>query len=159
MSIHSSPSPDDLITEHFAVREMAYRRRGRLYLPCGDALDALRRTCGLVLEPLRQESGAPIYVLPGGGYDPLRDPATDEWISHRTSSTTQHHLGGAVDFRIGARSATQPWQPGWGLEETVRWLELRLRELGVPGGIGVYRTINNRFIHIDLRPWRARWQG
>jgi len=151
--------PDDLITEHFSVREMAYRRRSRLYLPAGEALDALRRTCELVLEPLRAEADSPVHVLPGGGYDPLRDPETGEWISHRTSPTTQHHLGGAVDFRIGARKAAQPWAPGWELDSTARWLERRLRELGIPGGIGVYRTPNNRFIHIDLRPWRARWQG
>ena len=141
---------DDLISPHFRAREVAYRRRGRIYLPDAISLRALSQTLALVLEPLRSAARSPIYVVPGGGYDPLRD-ADGEWISHRTSETTQHHHGGAVDFRIGARGA-QPWDMGWASD----WLEARLAALGIPGGIGVYDR--DRFIHVDLRGWRARWR-
>jgi len=180
MSLHAA----DQITEHFAVGELAYRRRGRLYLPDEVALEALRRTCGLVLEPLRAEvnaeQGLPpghpdevgIYVLPGGGFDPLRDPRTGKWLSHRKSKTTQHHHGGAVDFRLGARRAGRAWAPGWSMERAaVRAAQLMARA-GIPGGVGRYplqwvpdrkrpgrlKPIND-FVHGDLRDWRARWTG
>ncbi len=143
----------DLITPHFRWSEVAYLHYDDTYTPDDAARRMIRLTCQLILEPLREHMGAPIYILPGGGYDPLRD-ADDVWISHRTSETTQHHHGGALDFRVGVSSA-QAWDMGAALE----WVDARLETLGIPGGLGVYLGAGNRFLHVDLRSPRARWEG
>ena len=143
------------ITEHFRWAEVAYRRRGRVYWPCPVAQAALRRTCELVLEPLRALAGRPVHILAGGGYDPLRDES-GAWVSHRAEgSKTRHHLGGALDFRVGARKASEPWE----LMATAAWVEALLADLKIGGGLGLYPGPRNGFLHIDLRAKRARWKG
>ena len=143
---------DDRITEHFRWSEIAYHHGGLIYLPGVVAMEAIRRTCELILEPLRMETGQPIHIVRGGGYDPLRD-ADGGWISHRRSETTQHHLGGALDFRVGTHWASGPFD----VAAAAAWVERRLQAIGIPGGLGVYEQPRNRFVHVDLRSHRARW--
>jgi len=151
-------SPDAHITPHFRWPEVAYRKGERLWLPerGSRAACAIEWTCRLVLEPLREACAHPIRILPGGGYDPLYHPDTEERLTHRAKDGTRHHEGGALDFRI-VDSAGRPWPGDWTLERAHRWLLWRIKALGIPGGIGVYRKSGNRFLHIDLRPTRARW--
>ena len=152
-------NPSDRIDERypFALSEVAYRTRDRAYYPTGAPLDAIRRTVSEVLGPLREACGLPIYILRGGGFDPLRDPESGVWVSHRKSGTTKHHAGGALDFRIGSAARAKAWPRPWSLMSTYRWVESRLADLGIPGGLGLYDAERNRFIHVDLRTFRARW--
>lgn len=137
---------NDNITEHFKVSEVAYRRHGEVYLPGPHAYDMIRLNLTLIVEPMRKVWGSPISIVDGGGYDPLRDES-GKWVSHRTSPTTQHHVGGALDIRI----------KGWDIYEARMWIENRLKELGIGGGLGIYPKDN--FIHVDVRQQRARWEG
>jgi len=143
----------DRITEHFRWAEVAYHAGCVTYEPDSCARRMIQLTCQLILEPLREHVGGPVYIIGGGGYDPLTNDA-GEWVSHRTSCTTQHHHGGALDFRVGV-SSNEPWD----LDDAHEWIERRLDELGIPGGVGIYPGSSNRFIHVDLRTPAARWEG
>ena len=146
------------LSSHFTVGEVAYHARdGKTYYPDAHAFDMLRMTCTLILEPMREAYAAkvhetiPIYILSGGGYDPLYD-ASGKWISHRSSKTTQHHHGGAIDFRIGVKKAVD-----WDIQWAYQFVLDRLEALGIEGGVGLYADGKNLFVHIDLRQKRARW--
>lgn len=150
---------------HFKWGEFAYHRGTKVYLPDAVAQMALRWTLRLFLVPLRQRLGESVNVVRGGGYDPVYDPDTGVYVSHRGTfeegtgrllrpSGTQHHHGGAVDFRVGATSAADVWT----IDEVYAWLERRAELLGVGSvGMNLYpreqrkgKWVNN-FIHIDTR--------
>lgn len=155
------PGPNWVLPDcpYFRLSEFQYvchRRsphRGQIYLPSASALKNLQRLVQLVLCPLRAHFGLPVYILSGGGYDPLRDPETGLWVSHRRSKITQHRVGHAADFRVGARRASEAWP----LARTVNWILGRLQKLEIPGGVGVYAAERNCFLHVDLRSKRGRW--
>jgi uncharacterized protein YcbK (DUF882 family) len=67
---------------------------------------------------------------------------------HHVASHSQHSLGHACDFRLippGAETALDP-----------RAIEAELRQLGWDGGVGVYLTAADWFVHADVGPHR-RW--
>ncbi len=67
---------------------------------------------------------------------------------HHVASHSQHSLGHACDFRIvppGAETAIDP-----------RVLEQEIRKLGWDGGVGVYPTSGDWFVHADVGKNR-RW--
>jgi uncharacterized protein YcbK (DUF882 family) len=67
---------------------------------------------------------------------------------HHVASHSQHSLGRACDFRVvppGAETALDP-----------RVLEQEIRKLGWEGGVGVYVTAADWFVHADVGPNR-RW--
>jgi len=150
----------------FHWREVVYTccrgpHRGQRYAPDEEAQAAIRRCVEIFAWPMRQACGLPIFIVGGGGYDPLRDPETGIYVSHRGSaqkpSTTQHHHGGALDLRIGSSRRGRAYAPPWGLDRAHVFLEEQARKAGIGAGIGIYRTDN--FLHADVRPKRGRWRG
>jgi uncharacterized protein YcbK (DUF882 family) len=81
----------------------------------------------------------------------FRSPKLNEMMrkkGHHVASHSQHSLGHAVDFRIVPDGALRGIDP--------RALERELRDLGWLGGIGVYPTKDDWFVHADVGPQR-RW--
>jgi uncharacterized protein YcbK (DUF882 family) len=82
-----------------------------------------------------------------------RSPKLNEMLrkkGHHVASHSQHSLGHACDFRIIEGGAERGIDP--------RTLELEIRALGWEGGIGVYTTRDDWFVHADVGPNR-RWVG
>jgi uncharacterized protein YcbK (DUF882 family) len=69
---------------------------------------------------------------------------------HHVSSHSQHSLGNACDFRIVPAGAEKALDP--------RSVELEIRKLGWTGGVGVYPTALDWFVHADVGRNR-RWQN
>jgi uncharacterized protein YcbK (DUF882 family) len=67
---------------------------------------------------------------------------------HHVASHSQHSLGHACDFRIVP--------PGADLAIDPRVVEAEVRQLGWDGGVGVYPTSGDWFVHADVGP-RRRW--
>jgi uncharacterized protein YcbK (DUF882 family) len=104
-------------------------------------LDLLRRLAAKV-------PGARIELVSG-----YRSPKLNERLrkkGHNVASHSQHSLGHAVDFRIIPTVSTDPMEPAA--------IEALVRGLGWLGGVGVYPTKSDRFVHADVGPYR-RWLG
>jgi uncharacterized protein YcbK (DUF882 family) len=69
---------------------------------------------------------------------------------HHVSSHSQHSLGNACDFRIIPAGAEKGLDP--------RAVELEIRKLGWTGGVGVYPTPLDWFVHADVGRNR-RWEN
>jgi uncharacterized protein YcbK (DUF882 family) len=67
---------------------------------------------------------------------------------HHVASHSQHSLGRACDFRIVP--------PGSEVGLDPRAVEQEIRQLGWEGGVGVYPTAADWFVHADVGPHR-RW--
>ena len=81
----------------------------------------------------------------------FRSPKLNEMLrkkGHHVASHSQHSLGHAVDFRIVEQDADRGVDP--------RALEGEIRALGWDGGVGVYPTKDDWFVHADVGP-RRRW--
>lgn len=88
--------PDEHFTEHFTLREMLRsnyaEQRGILNLPREEAnVNALRRLCERVLEPLRQQLGRKVVISSG-----YRTPCLNFCVGGAKNS--QHTLGEAADI-------------------------------------------------------------
>jgi len=82
-----------------------------------------------------------------------RSPKLNEMLrkkGHHVASHSQHSLGHAVDFRIVRPGEEKGIDP--------RVLEREIRELGWDGGVGVYTTPDDWFVHADVGKNR-RWAG
>jgi uncharacterized protein YcbK (DUF882 family) len=92
--------------------------------------------------------GASIELVSG-----YRSPKLNEMLrkkGHHVASHSQHSLGHACDFRIvppGEEKALDP-----------RVVEGEIRALGWDGGVGVYPTHDDWFVHADVGRNR-RWQN
>ncbi len=81
----------------------------------------------------------------------FRSPKLNEMLrkkGHHVASHSQHSLGHACDFRVlpvGAPKALDP-----------RVVEKAIRKLGWDGGVGVYPTDADWFVHADVGPNR-KW--
>jgi uncharacterized protein YcbK (DUF882 family) len=91
---------------------------------------------------------------PGGRIELVsgyRSPKLNEMLrkkGHHVSSHSQHSLGNACDFRLipgGEEAALDP-----------RAVEREIRALGWDGGVGVYPTKDDWFVHADVGRNR-RW--
>ena len=113
-----------------------------------DLADDYRRLCTEVLEPLRREFGVCTIV---SGYRP---PAYNRSIGGASHSV---HMGGrgrgikgvAADVRF-ARGTP----PQWARSADA----LLTRRFPPGGGLGQYHG-RGAWIHVDTRPYRARWTG
>jgi uncharacterized protein YcbK (DUF882 family) len=65
---------------------------------------------------------------------------------HHVASHSQHSLGHAADFRIVPQDAERALDP--------RVVEKEIRKLGWKGGVGVYPTQGDWFVHADVGPNR-----
>jgi uncharacterized protein YcbK (DUF882 family) len=80
-----------------------------------------------------------------------RSPKHNEMLrkkGHHVASHSQHSLGHACDFRIVPPGADQAIDP--------RVVEAEVRQLGWDGGVGVYPTSSDWFVHADVGRLR-RW--
>ncbi len=95
------------------------------------------------------DAGPPRIELVSG----FRSPKLNEMLrkkGHHVASHSQHSLGHAVDFRVVVR--------GDGGETAIdpRVLETAIRASGWDGGVGVYTSKDDWFVHADVGPNR-RW--
>ncbi len=80
-----------------------------------------------------------------------RSPKLNEMLrkkGHHVSAHSQHSLGNACDFRIVPNEEDTAMDP--------RLVEFEIRALGWNGGVGVYPTKDDWFIHADVgrrRSW------
>jgi uncharacterized protein YcbK (DUF882 family) len=83
----------------------------------------------------------------------FRSPKLNEMLrkkGHHVASHSQHSLGHACDFRV-IPAGTEVWiQP--------RLLETEIRATGWKGGVGIYPSKDDGFVHADVGPNR-RWLG
>ncbi len=84
--------------------------------------------------------GARIELVSG-----YRSPKLNEMLrkkGHHVASHSQHSLGHACDFRIVPEGADRGLDP--------RVVEREIRKLGWDGGVGVYPTPGDWFVHADV---------
>ena len=80
----------------------------------------------------------------------FRSPKLNEMLrkkGHHVASHSQHSLGHAVDFRVVPEGADVALDP--------REVEREVRALGWAGGVGVYPTRGDWFVHCDVGPQRS----
>jgi uncharacterized protein YcbK (DUF882 family) len=112
-------------------------------------LDLLRT---MATNPAFADAGLPRIELVSG----FRSPKLNEMLrkkGHHVASHSQHSLGHAVDFRVvvqgdGGETAIDP-----------RVLEQAIRASGWDGGIGVYTSKDDWFVHADVGPNRHWSEG
>jgi len=83
----------------------------------------------------------------------FRSPKLNEALrkkGHHVASHSLHSLGHAMDMRIVPDGASEPMDP--------RALAAEARTLGWNGGIGIYLSPNDRFMHADVGA-RRTWYG
>lgn len=117
----------------------------------GDARELDPRLLDLLraLAKKHAEDG-PVRIELVSGY---RSPKLNEMLrkkGHHVASKSQHSLGHAVDFRIVLPAEDRGIDP--------RTLETEIRALGWKGGVGVYTSKDDWFVHADVGPTR-RWNG
>ena len=127
---------NDHVTEHFKFRECV--------CPCCDRLKIVPVFFSHMefLEQMRVKLNFPIII--NSGY---RCPEYNATIGGAKRS---QHMSFATDIRPA-------WVKGYGEEEWVKRLQAMHEEAERLNfkGIGIYGT----FIHLDLRPEKARWRG
>lgn len=90
--------------------------------------------------------GARIELVSG-----FRSPKLNEMLrkkGHHVASHSQHSLGHACDFRVVLPDAERALAPAI--------VEREIRDLGWTGGVGIYPTRDDWFVHADVGPMR-RW--
>jgi uncharacterized protein YcbK (DUF882 family) len=114
----------------------------------GDSHELDAKLLGLLRALAEKHPGARVELVSG-----YRSPKLNEMLrkkGHHVASHSQHSLGHACDFRIvppGAERGIHPYD-----------LEKEIRALGWTGGVGVYPTQGDWFVHADVGPER-RWEG
>lgn len=106
------------------------------------------RLLGLLRQIAERYPSARIELVSG-----FRSPKLNERLrkkGHNVASHSQHSLGHAVDFRVVPDGETLPLEPAR--------VEKLVRELGWKGGVGIYPTHDDRFVHCDVGPLR-RWMS
>lgn len=81
------------LSEHFTLDEMCATQYAHVNSPNKEQLVYLCLLCNLILEPLRQRAGEPIFINSG-----FRSPAVNKAVGGVWNS--QHLLGCAADIRI-----------------------------------------------------------
>ncbi len=106
------------------------------------------RLLGLLRQLAEAHPGSRIELVSG-----YRSAKLNEMLrkkGHHVSSHSQHSLGNACDFRIVPEGAPRGLDP--------RDVELEIRKLGWTGGVGVYPTKDDWFVHADVGRLR-RWEN
>jgi uncharacterized protein YcbK (DUF882 family) len=103
------------------------------------------RLLGLLRALSTRHPGARIELVSGYRSKKLNEMMRKK--GHHVASHSQHSLGHAVDFRVVL--------PEHARAEDPRAIERELRAMGWDGGIGVYPTADDWFVHADVGPRRA----
>ncbi len=114
----------------------------------GERRDIDGRLLGLLRALSVKHPGARVELVSG-----YRSPKLNEMLrkkGHHVASHSQHSLGHAIDFRIVDAEAERGLDP--------RILEREIRSLGWTGGVGVYTSESDWFVHADVGANR-RWNG
>jgi uncharacterized protein YcbK (DUF882 family) len=106
------------------------------------------RLLGLLRELAGKHPGSRIELVSGYRSWKLNEMLRKK--GHHVSSHSQHSLGHACDFRIVPPGAEEGIDP--------RVLEAEIRKLGWNGGVGVYPTKADWFVHADVGRER-RWEN
>ncbi len=114
----------------------------------GEERDLDARLLGLLRNLAALHEGARIEIVSGYRSWKLNEILRKK--GHHVASHSQHSLGHAVDFRIIPPGESEPIDP--------RTIENEVRAGGWDGGVGVYLTKDDRFVHADVGPTR-RWSG
>ncbi len=112
----------------------------------GDHTSLDPRLLGLLREMAAKHPGSRIELVSGYRSWKLNEMLRKK--GHHVSSHSQHSLGHACDFRIVPPDAEEGIDP--------RVLEVEIRKLGWDGGVGVYPTKGDWFVHADVGRER-RW--
>ncbi|HEX4446487.1 MAG TPA: DUF882 domain-containing protein [Polyangiaceae bacterium] len=106
----------------------------------GDAHPLDAQLLGLLRALAAEHPGSRIELVSG-----YRSPKLNEMLrkkGHHVASHSQHSLGHACDFRVVP--------PGQELALDPRVIEGEIRALGWQGGVGVYPTHDDWFVHADV---------
>jgi uncharacterized protein YcbK (DUF882 family) len=106
------------------------------------------RLLGLLRQLAEQHPGGRIELVSGYRSWKLNEMLRKK--GHHVSAHSQHSLGNACDFRIVPPGADRPLDP--------RVVEEEIRKLGWAGGVGVYPTRDDWFVHADVGRNR-RWEN
>jgi uncharacterized protein YcbK (DUF882 family) len=106
------------------------------------------RLLGLLRALGRRHAGAKFELVSGYRSAKLNEMMRKK--GHHVASHSQHSLGHAVDFRL--------FEPGADKGVDPRALEREIRDLAWEGGVGVYLSPSDRFVHADVGRLR-RWDG
>jgi uncharacterized protein YcbK (DUF882 family) len=112
----------------------------------GDRRDLDEHLLGLLRQLAGKHPGSRIELVSGYRSWKLNEMLRKK--GHHVASHSQHSLGHACDFRIVP--------PGAPLALDPRVVEKEIRDLGWQGGVGVYPTTADWFVHADVGPNR-RW--
>jgi len=104
------------------------------------------RLLGLLREVAAEHPGSRIELVSGYRSWKLNEMLRKK--GHHVASHSQHSLGHACDFRIVPPDAEVALDP--------RVVEAEIRKLGWDGGVGVYPTSGDWFVHADVGRNR-RW--
>ena len=128
-------------------------------------LDLLRNLVAKFTEP---DAGAPSLELVSG----FRSPKLNEMLrkkGHHVATHSQHSLGHAVDFRVVVPCASAgsvfgpPADPACVDADAMaldpRVVERAIRGTGWAGGVGVYTSKDDWFVHADVGPNRSWFEG
>ena len=138
-----APAPTTRLSPHFTLAEFACH--DGTPVPAA-AVAHLRNHCLAVLEPLRERFG-PVFVTSG-----YRHTAYNTSIGGARQS---YHI---YDLRGGRFPATDVHCARGGIADWHRFVDGLLHRIGEgQGGLGYYPR--GGFVHIDLRPYQARWDG
>jgi uncharacterized protein YcbK (DUF882 family) len=114
----------------------------------GEAHPLDERLLGLLRQLAWQHPGSRIELVSGYRSSKLNEMLRKK--GHHVSAHSQHSLGNACDFRIVPDGAERGLDP--------RAVELEIRKLGWIGGVGVYPTQLDWFVHADVGRNR-RWEN
>jgi uncharacterized protein YcbK (DUF882 family) len=117
---------------------LADRTTGAQHELDGRLLDLLRALAS-------SHPGSRIELVSG-----FRSPKLNEMLrkkGHHVASHSQHSLGHAVDFRVVPDGADVALDP--------REVQREVRALGWAGGVGIYPTSGDWFVHCDVGPNRS----
>ncbi|HLK40048.1 MAG TPA: DUF882 domain-containing protein [Polyangiaceae bacterium] len=155
-AVDEPPSPpllatlDQVHTGEHVVLDSVSPALGRFEALLADRVTGARhaiddRLLGLLRALAARHPGARIEIVSG-----FRSPKFNEMLrkkGHHVASHSQHSLGHACDFRIVTPDEDAPLEP--------REVEREIRDLGWSGGVGVYPTKDDRFVHADVGPNRS----
>jgi uncharacterized protein YcbK (DUF882 family) len=110
----------------------------------GDHRDLDERLLGLLRQLAGAHVGSRIELVSGYRSWKLNEMLRKK--GHHVASHSQHSLGHACDFRIVPPGAAVALDP--------RAVEKEIRDLGWQGGVGVYPTTADWFVHADVGPKR-----